>query len=335
MRLPLKSVARFARQMSTYQDSFVDIRKALESLARGARSLRMRRSLERVRSRIIEGDTLFEAFESEGDRYPEIFLRMTKVGEESGTLAAVYREVAEYLEHQLMMRRRFLMRMIYPSFMLAVMILVHGVLKAVRRSMNEYESLNFAALERVFLRTVAIDLLIVGAVLTAFFAVRFLFWGRSLTDALVILTPGLRGPFRKQMLARFCFSLGLMSASAIPLPEAVAESGRATGNAYAAWRLKRASRDLVEGEQLAPTLERTHLFPEDFINVIEVAEESGQLSESLQRVAVHYSEDADMSMQRLVTGLAWGIYLGMMAVMVYNILTVFAQYVNTVSGFAG
>lgn len=321
MRLPLKSTARFARQMSTYQDSFVDIRKALESLGRGSRSQRMRASVKRVRERIIEGDMLYEAFEAEGDRYPEIFLRMTKVGEESGTLARVYRELAEYLEHQLMMRRRFLMRMIYPCFMLGVMILVHGVLKAVWASIGEHESLSFGTMEKVFLRTLARDLLIVAAIVAAVFTIRFLFWGRSITDAMLIFIPGLSGPFRKQMLARFSFSLGLMSGSAIPLPEAVTESGTATGNSYAAWILKGVSKDLEGGEQLTPALERAHLFPQDFIDVVGVAEESGKLAESLQRVAVHYSEDADMSMQRLVSGATWAVYIGMMGVMVYYIIT--------------
>lgn len=335
MRLPLKSIARLARQMATYQDSFVDIRKALESLGHGSRNPRMRASIKRIRARIIEGDTLYEAFESEGDRYPEIFLRMTKVGEESGTHARVFGELAEYLEHQLMMRRRFSMAMIYPCFMLAVMILVHGVLTAVGKSMAAHGALNFGTVEKAFLTTILKDFLIIAVIVAALFAIRFLFWGRSIMDAMLIYIPGLRGPFRKQMLARFCFSLGLMSGSAIPLPEAVAESGKATGNSYAAWISKRVSKYLEEGEQLTPTLERTRLFPQDFIDVVEVAEESGRLSESLQRVALHYSEDADISMQRLVSGLAWGIYIGMMGVMVYCIIMVFSQYVNMISSFAG
>ncbi len=335
MKLPLKSVAWFTRQMSTYQDSFVDIRRALQSLAKNARSPRMAASIKRVRQRIIEGDTLFEAFVSEGDRYPDIFLRMTKVGEETGTLAQVYRELAGYLEERHAMRRRFLARLWYPAFMLAVLILALSVITAVRQSVLDHEALHMPTVERVFMRTLVGYLLIVGAIVGGFLVVRYLVWGRTITDAILFFVPGLRGPFRKGMLARFSFSLGLMTGSAIPLGEAVAESGRASGNAYAAWVLKRASGRLYQGEQLTPVLEETRLFDEDFINVVAVGEESGKLSESMQRVAAHYSEEADMSMQQLVTGIAWAIYIGMMLIMAYNIIVLYSGYISMLTGMAG
>jgi type II secretory pathway component PulF len=315
--------------MATYEDSYVEIRRALESVAKGARDRRTAASLRRVRERIIEGDSLYQAFEKEGDRYPAIFLRMTKVGEESGTLALVYNELAAYLEQRYAMRRRFLMQLIYPCFMVAVLILVHSLLTAVWASVTEV-GLDLSNIERVFVKTLAKDLAIIGVIVAAVLLVRFLFWGKSITDALLIFIPGLAGPFRKQMLARFSFSLGLMSSSAIPLPEAVSESGIATNNAYASWVLGKASEHLREGEALTPTLAKTRLFPEDFINVVDVAEESGKIAESMQRVSEHYVEDADLSMTRLVSGIAWGIYIAMMIVMAYYIITLYAGYVGQI-----
>ena len=332
MRLRLKSVARFTRQMATYQDSFVDIRRALESLSDGAGDVRLARSLRRVRQRIEEGDSLFEAFSKEGDRYVPIFLRMTKVGEESGTLADVYRQLAGYLEDRLAMQRRFIMRLIYPCFMVTVLILVHSLLTAVWASVSPLGSVNLSSVEQIFVERLLKDLAIIGAVVAVVFIVRFLLWGRSVMDALLLFTPMVGAPFRKAMLARFSFSLGLMSGSAIPLPEAVTESGKATNNWYAATVLEKASREISEGSQLTPVLEKTRLFPVDFINIVDVAEESGKLSESLQRAAVHYAEDADISMNRLVSGITWGIYLGMMAIMAYYIITLYAQYIGNIMG---
>jgi type II secretory pathway component PulF len=331
MKIALKSIARFTRQMATYQDSFVDIRRALASLADGARDSRLSGSLRRVAERVNEGASLYEAFEAEGNRYPQIFLRMTKIGEASGTLAQIYRTLADYLEQQVAMKRRFIGRLIYPGFMLFMMMVVHSILTGVFAGVGG-QSTNWSQIERVMARQFAIDIsLAVGAVL-AVFALRYALAGRSLTDAFVLYMPPLRGAFRKLVMARFSLSMYLMTGSAIGLPEAVEESGKATGNWYFAHRCAKAARCIEEGEPLTPVLDDIDIFPRDFIDIVEVAEESGTLSESMRRVAPHYAEDAEMSMNRLVTGLAWALYLGMMAVMGFYIITLYAKYISGLQG---
>ncbi|MCD6405956.1 MAG: type II secretion system F family protein [Planctomycetes bacterium] len=329
MKLSLKSVARLTRRMATYQDSFVDIRRALESLASSARDHRTSASLKRVSARIDDGDSLYEAFSKEGNLYPQIFLRMTKVGEESGTLAEVYAHLAQYLEEQVAMRSRFLWRLVYPAFMLVGAVVVHSVITAFYASLTG-SGVDWSRLEVIFLKTFLMDIAKIGAVVGIILAARLLFWGRSITDAFLIFVPPFCWPFKKTMLARFAFSMGLMTGSAIPLAEAVRESGEATGNGYAAWVLEKASARIEEGMQLTPALVRTRLFPEDFINVVEIAEESGKVSESLQRVAVHYREDADISMNRLVSGIAWAIYLGIVVLLAYYIVSLYARYVQQI-----
>jgi type II secretory pathway component PulF len=320
MKISLKSIARFTRQMATYQDSFVDIRKAINSMAEGSADFRLSSSLRRVGERVKEGDSLFEAFSKEGDRYPLIFLRMTKVGEESGTLAVIYTQLADYFDQQVSMRRKFIARLIYPAFMFA----------AFASSAASYN-----AIERMFLQNLLRDSSIVALVLAAFIVLRLLLVGRSITDFLVLFIPGLRGPFRKLMLSRFSLSMYLMTGSAIGMPEAVRESGKSSNNAFASMLLDKAADRIEDGTPLTPALDGTHLFPRDFIDIVEVAEESGTISESLRRVSRHYAEDAEMAFNRLVSGIAWGIYLFVAGLMAYYIITLYAQYVGKITSEMG
>ena len=333
MKISLRSVARFTRQMATYQDSFVDIRRALNSLSEGARDSRLSSSLRRVSERVNEGLSLYEAFEAEGDRYPQIFLRMTKIGEASGTLAQIYRTLADYLEQQVAMRRRFLGRLIYPAFMLLVMMFVHSVLTGVRSVLRGADTgtANWSGIEKIMARQFGIDISILAAVILGVFALRYALAGRSLTDAFALYMPPLRGAFRKLVMARFSLSMYLMTGSAVGLPEAVEESGKATGNWYFAHRCEKAARRIEEGEPLTPVLDDIDIIPRDFIDIVEVAEESGTISESMRRIAPHYAEEAEQSMDRLVTGLAWAIYMGMMLVMAYYIITLYAGYIDSIN----
>jgi len=322
--------------MATYEDSYVDVRKALDTLADNIRDARMSRSLRRVRGRINDGESMFEAFRREGDRYPELFLRMTKVGEESGTLAQVYSQLANYFEERVAMRRRFIMRLIYPSLMLSVAILVHSVLSAVFNTISmEASALDWNEMERVFVRTFLRDVGIVAALVAGIYLIRLLFWGRTAIDAFLFFLPGIGRPFRKGVLGRVSFSMALMTGSAIPMPEAVRESGKATDNGYAAWQLDRAASQIEEGTELTPALDETNLFPREFMDVMETAEESGKIAESLQHVAPRYTEEADDSMNALLAGLAWAIYLGVVAFMAYYIITLYARYIGMVMGAMG
>jgi type II secretory pathway component PulF len=55
------------------------------------------------------------------------------------------------------------------------------------------------------------------------------------------------------------------------------------------------------GGELTQALSRTHLFPQEFLHVIAVGEESGRLSEVLQQQAEHYQEESS----RRMTILTW------------------------------
>jgi len=344
MKLSLKSVARFVRQMSTYQDSFVDLRKALVSLSQGTSDPRLSASLRRVAERVKEGDSLFEAFNAEGDRFPLIFLRMTKVGEESGTLAEIYKTLADYFEQQLAMRNRFIAQLIYPCFMVAALVLVHSLITAVFTTIAGATAAGGAAaagagsdwaqMEKIFLRTLTTDVGIIAAIIGGILLLRIAVVGRGLTDMLILYLPPLRWPFRKLVLSRFSLSMYLMTGSAIGMPEAVAESGKSTGNSFVAGLCERGAEEIREGTPLTPVLASMGIFPRDFIDIVDVAEESGTVSESLKRVSIHYAEAADTSMKRLVSGLAWGIYLFIGGIMAYYIITLYAGYISNITNLA-
>lgn len=334
MRLRLKSIARFVRQMATYQDSFVDIRKALSSMSEGSSDSRMAASLKRVLERIKDGDSLFEAFSKEGNRYPVIFLRMTKVGEEAGTLAVVYHQLADFLDQQVAMRRRFLLKIIYPSLMVVALIVILSLVRAVTAGISAEGSVSMQEIERIFLMNVLQRFTVVGAIVAAVFIARKVFVGRSITDAAILFIPGLAGAFRKLVLYRFSLSMYLMTGSAIGMPEAVRESGKATNNALFSHFMEKVARKLEDGIGLTEALRGSRFFPQEFLDIVEVAEESGTVSESLRRLTPHYAEDAEITLDRIVSTIAWGAYLTVAGIMAYHIIKMFAGYVGAISSYS-
>jgi len=218
----------------------------------------------------------------------------------------------------------------------AALVLVHSLLTAVFAVIGSAVAADgggggWGEIEARFLRTLGMDVSIVAVIILTILVARMILVGRSVTDFLILFVPPLRGPLRKLMLSRFSLSMYLMTGSAIGLPEAVRESGSATNNAYVEYQMEKAARKIEQGEPLTPSLEATGLFPPDFIDIVSVAEESGKVSESLKRVSIHYAEDADISLNRLISGIAWTIYAAVGLIMAIYIIRLYAGYIDQIT----
>jgi type II secretory pathway component PulF len=69
--------------------------------------------------------------------------------------------------------------------------------------------------------------------------------------------------------------------------------------------------------------------------VIAVAEESGKLTDRLQWLADHHTEQADFALRALSRVLAWVIWICVAGVMVYYIFHFFLQYVSEIQRLTG
>ena len=68
------------------------------------------------------------------------------------------------------------------------------------------------------------------------------------------------------------------------------------------WSRVRAGEDLHEG------LRATGLFPEDYLQIVAVAESSGSVPETLQRIAPDLEADARRSLSALAAALGWVVW---------------------------
>ena len=107
--------------------------------------------------------------------------------------------------------------------------------------------------------------------------------------------PVLGNVFRTLALARFCWSMEMMTDSAVNIFNALQWSMEATANSAFEARTPEIIQQIKDGLPLSKSLEMSGLFPHDCIEMISVAEESGSLPETFKRLAQNYFEAADMA----------------------------------------
>jgi len=89
------TIARYAQTFGALFASGIDVVNALKSARQTVGNLAMIEALEAVEQYVQSGSPLSEAFNNSGE-FPSLVVRMLKVGEESGNLTPVLKQVSEF-----------------------------------------------------------------------------------------------------------------------------------------------------------------------------------------------------------------------------------------------
>ena len=125
---------------------------------------------------------------------------------------------------------------------------------------------------------------------------RGVFWITPLQHV-VMHIPGLGGSLEKLALARLTWALHLTMNVDMDLRQVVPLVLRATGNDYYIQHTDQAVGIVATGHPLHEAFAATGAFPADFIDALEVAEESGAVVESMERLSKRYEDEAEHGVQ--------------------------------------
>lgn len=112
LRLSLIS-SQVSHFLGAFIDAGVPIAEGLDSIVRLTGNFHARRIMDRIRKRVLEGDSLSNAFR-EADLFPHLVLRMISIGEESGTLPDSLRRVGDYYDRDIPRRVKTVMGIATP-----------------------------------------------------------------------------------------------------------------------------------------------------------------------------------------------------------------------------
>ncbi|WP_299146617.1 type II secretion system F family protein [uncultured Tateyamaria sp.] len=119
--------AVFTRQMAVLLAAELPAEAALEAVRQGGHA-----ALDGVaaaaRAALMDGSSLSEALARTGGGFPPFYIASVRAGETAGDLAAVFNELADYLETRGTDRAQIASALIYPAFVAAVSLLVCAIL---------------------------------------------------------------------------------------------------------------------------------------------------------------------------------------------------------------
>jgi type IV pilus assembly protein PilC len=124
--------------------------------------------------------------------------------------------------------------------------------------------------------------------------------GRRVIDGALLKTPILGMILRKIAVARFCRTLATLTASGVPILEALDITARTSGNAIVEDAVMNVRKSVEGGKTIVEPLRESGVFPNMVVQMIGVGEQTGALDAMLNKIADFYEDEVDVAVAGLV-----------------------------------
>jgi general secretion pathway protein F len=309
-RVKLQEVAIMVRQLSTLLSAGLPLVESLTAIIEQVPNPALKKIVTQVRERVNEGSTLADAFAQHPRIFSPLFVNMTRAGERSGALEIVLERLADFTENQVAFRHKVSAAMVYPILMTFVGIGVLGFLLGyvIPTVTQIFEDLKQSLpLPTLILMTVSNGLRRfwwVGVVVVALALVGIDRYSRTEAGRLVVDRVKIKAPIfgplvLKIAIARFTRTLAILLKSGVPVLTSMDIVKNVVSNRVLEHVIEDARDDIREGQDMAPPLRRSQLFPPLATHMIAVGEKSGKLEDMLMRVADAFETDVETTVQGL------------------------------------
>jgi len=311
-RLPGRVLEEFMRQLASLLSAGVQLSRALQLLTRQASNVSARATWQSIHDMVVDGTALADAMA----QFPESFLRvhvaMVRAGETGGFLDAVLDQIAEFQAREKELRSRVLAALVYPCVLacLSILVVLFLLWFFIPRFTVMFEDFGTALplLTQciVFASRVlqSYGLLCVALFAAVVWLVRR--WlrtetGRRKWEHAVLRLPVVGDLLARFAMTRFCRMLGTLTGSGVTLVNALQVARESLGLQILVDAVSGSTERVRRGESLANSLaEHTMLFPPTVIEMVAVAEQTGELEKELLRVAARTEKDLDRQLKMAV-----------------------------------
>lgn len=307
-----KELVVFFRQLATLIGAKVTVLKSIRAIQEQTDNTYFRSVLRDVGNDIEDGSPMSESF----GRHPLVFDRMIvsmlASGEVSGNLQKTIEYIANNIESNYQLTSKIRGALIYPAFVIlaalsvgfiVVTFILPRITQVVRdlnvepewhtkivMSIGDFMSVYWwAVLALIFFMIIGIIYYLKSES------------GRREWEIIQLEIPVIGQLLQNLYIARFADNLSILLRGGIPLVKSLVIVSNVVGNSVYQAVIFRAADEVKRGGKLSTAFRRDPAIPPVVVQMLEVGEESGQLSEILGSAAHFYKQEADNMAKTLST----------------------------------
>jgi type IV pilus assembly protein PilC len=331
-----KALIEFLRRLEISLDAGIDIRKALENESLRSDSVMRWRTIAMSRA-VNAGSSLTDAIEATGDYFPKLVRELISVGEKTGHLTEVLKQLVANYEEQLALKRMFWSTISWSLFQLAValgvigfLIWISAVIGRTTGSPTDLLGIGLTGEWGLFVYLIFLGLVGTGIFLAYRATITGQLWVAPI-QRFVLRLPVLGGALRSLSIARFAWTLHITTTTALDVKQCLLLSLASTHNMEFIDQSPRIERVINRGHPIYEAMMETRLFPSELIHSVQVGEQSGRLDETLAIIARQQLESARTALTLLTRGagfVIWMLVAGLIIVLIFRLAGVYLGGIN-------
>ena len=297
-------LALLTRQLATLLRSGLPLEESLQAVAEQTEKPRVQRIVLGVRSKVVEGHPLADGLRDFPQAFPEIYRATVSAGEQSGKLDQVLERLSDYTESRQVMGQQVSNALVYPivllvlSFGIVSFLLAYVVPQVVAVFQSSNQELPVATRVLIGMSDGIrhywfYGLIIVGAAVWGFRRWLRAPEARLRFDRFLLRVPVAGKLIRGLNTGRFSSTFSILTASAVPVLEALRISAEVVTNMPMKRAVEEAALRVREGAPIGRSLAARKLFPPMMIHLISSGESSGELEKMLERAATNQEREMD------------------------------------------
>jgi type IV pilus assembly protein PilC len=342
-RTTLRDLAVFSRQFATMSASGMSLLRSLAVLEDQTTRSSLKKALAEVRLDVEGGLPLSSAL-GKHRLFPTLMVAMIRAGETGGFLDDALERIAGNFEKDAALRGKIKSALTYPVIVLGFSVLMIAAVLIFIVPVFEKMFADLGGelpLPTRIIVTASDTIAWSGPLTVALVVIGTMLFKRALRrkpelrltfDKLKLKIPVFGPLFTKIAISRFSRNLGTLLSVGIPVMQALGVVGATTGNAVIADAMKDLQASVRDGHPMSTPLAKHPVFPRMVTQMMEVGEESGQISQMLEKIADFYDREVDSAAESLTAALEpimvllMGALVGGMVVCLY--LPMFSVYQN-------
>jgi len=341
-KVPTHQKIIFAKNLGAMINAGLSVSKSLSVLEKQIKNRKFKNIISSINLGIKKGQSLSDSFKLYPDVFSDLFVAMTKAGEEGGNLSESLKNVSNQMESSYKLKSKIRGAMMYPAVILVIMLVV-GILMmifVVPGIVATFKDLNTdlpATTKAIIFLSDFFKYHSIGAVVLILVIIfgTYLFSlskiGKRFMDTCVLKIPVISLLIKEINSARTARTLSSLLSAGVPFAGAVEITKNVVQNSYFRDVLSEAKTRIEKGESISTIfLENTKLYPIFVGEMVNVGEETGKLPEMLLEVAVFYEESVgqktkDMStiiepVLMVIIGVAVGFFAISMITPIYSVM---------------
>ncbi|HWV14135.1 MAG TPA: type II secretion system inner membrane protein GspF [Cellvibrio sp.] len=312
-RLNVRDLSIFTRQLASLVRSGLPLDEALQATAKQAHKPHIKRIVLHVRSKVLEGFSLAQALGESPTAFNDMYRALVRAGESSGYLAPVLERLADYTQNSQQVQQRLQMALIYPFVLLAislgVIILLMALVVPKLVGVFAHSNRELPTLTKILISSsdfvVNYGAYVALGIVFVVFGIRRLLRKpayRRIWHTWQLRLPVIGDLVRQINAARFAATLSLLSASGVPLLQALTIAGQVMTNRILQESCEQVINAVREGGSLSRSMENAGTFPPLLVQLVSSGETNGTLPQQLDNAARDQERELEM-----VLGMAMGL----------------------------